>query len=90
MWTRQNNVNNENKTKTIIYNLLRCRDKVKLLQKVNKLRWTNIFINEDFYRETMDLLKELWKEVKANRDKGREAYLSYRTFVVKKGRNFAK
>ena len=34
--------------------------------------------------------RQLWKEVKARRDKGRVAYLSYRTAVVKKGGNFAK
>ena len=35
-------------------------------------------------------LKQLWKEVKAHRDKGRVAYLSYRAALVKKGENFAK
>ena len=64
-------------------NLLRYKDKLKLLQKANKLRATNIFINEDFGKETMELRKQLWKEVKAHRDKGRVAYLSYRTVAAK-------
>ena len=38
----------------------------------------------------MELRKQLWKEVKAHCDKGRVAYLSHKTVVVKKGRNFAK
>ena len=36
----------------------------------------------------MGLRKQLWKEVQTHRDKGRVAYLSYRTFFVKKGGNF--
>ena len=90
MSSRQNNTNNGNNPRTIIYNLLRYKDKVKILQKGNKLKGTNIFINEDFSRETMELRKQLWKEIKAYRDKGRVVYLSYRTVVVKKGGNFAK
>ena len=46
--------------------------------------------DEDFSRETMEQCKQLWKEVKAHRDKGRVAYISYRTVVVKKGGNFGK
>ena len=88
--SRQNNTNNGNNPGTIICNRLRYKDKVKILQKANKLKRTNIFINEDFSRETMELRKQLWKEVKAYRDKCRVAYLSYRTIVVKKGGTFAK
>ena len=47
-------------------------------------------MNEDFSRETMELRKQLRKEVEAHRDKGRVACLSSRTVVVKKGVNFAK
>ena len=38
----------------------------------------------------MELRKQLWREVKARGYKGRVAYLSYRTVVVKKGENFGK
>ena len=86
----QNNTNNGNNPQTIICNLLRYKDKVKVLQKANKLKGTNIFTNEDFSRETMELRKQLWKEVKAHLDKGRLVYLSYRTVVVKKGGDFPK
>ena len=68
--SRQNNTNNGNNLRTIIQNLLRYKDKVKILQKANKLRGTKIFINEFFSIETMALRKQLWKEVKAHRDKG--------------------
>ena len=88
--SRQNNTNNGNNPQTIMCSLVRYKEKVKILQKVKKLRGTNIFIKENFSRETMELRKQLWKEVKAHRDKGRVAYLSHITVVVKKGGNFAK
>ena len=88
--SRQNNTNNGNNLRRTICNLLRYKDKVKILQKAKKLRGSNIFINEDFSRETMELRQKLWKEVKAHRDKGRVAYLSYITVLVKKGGNFEK
>ena len=90
MSSRPNNTNNSNNPRTIICNLLRYKGKLKILQKANKLKGTNIFMNEDFSRETMELRKQLRKEVEAHRDKGRVACLSYRTVVVKKGVNFAK
>ena len=88
--SRQNNTNNGNNPRTIICNLLRYKDKVEILQKANELRGTNIFTNEDFSRETMELRKQLWKEVKAHRDRGRVAYHGYGTVAVKKGGKFAK
>ena len=90
MSSRPNNTNNSNNPRTIICNLLRYKGKLKILQKANKLKGTNIFMNEDFSRETMELRKQLRKEVEAHRDKGRVACLSSRTVVVKKGVNFAK
>ena len=87
--SRQNNTNNGNNPQTIICNLLRYKDKVKILQKANKLKGINLFMKKDFSRETMELRNYLWKEVKSC-DKGRVVYLSYRTVVVMKGGNFAK
>ena len=80
---------NGNNPRTLICNLLRYRDKVKSYRK-KKLRGTNIFINEDFSRETMELGKQLQKEIKSHRDKGRVAYFSQGIAVVKKGGNFVK
>ena len=57
--SRQINTNNGNKPRTITCNLLRYKDKEKILQKANKLRGTNIIINEDFGRQTMELRKQL-------------------------------
>ena len=76
------NADNGNNPRTIICNLVRYKDKVKL-------GGTNIFINEDF-SGTVELSKQLRKEVKAHRDKGRVASLSCITVIVKKGGNFSK
>ena len=86
MTDRQNNMNNGKTPRIIICNLLSYKDKVKILQKANKLRGTNIFINEDLSRETTELRKQLYKEVKTHLDKDRVAYLSYTTVAVKNGR----
>ena len=67
---RQNNPNNGNNPRIIICNLLRNKDKLKILQKAKNLRGTNIFINESVNRETIERRKQLRKEVKAYRDKG--------------------
>ena len=43
--SRENDRNNGNNPRTIIHNLLRYKDELKILQKASKLRGTNIFIN---------------------------------------------
>ena len=60
MSSRQNNMNNGDNPRTIMCILLRYKDKIKFLQKVNKLKETNIFVNKNFSRETMGLRKRLW------------------------------
>ena len=60
MSSRQNNMNNGDNPRTIICILLRYKDNIKFLQKVNKLKETNIFVNKNFSRETMGLRKRLW------------------------------
>ena len=60
MSSRQNNMNNGDNPRTIICILLRYKDKIKFLQKVNKLKETNIFVNKNFSRETMGLRKRFW------------------------------
>ena len=47
------------KPKTIFCKFHNCKDKVKLLQNAEKLKWTNISINENFSQETLAYTKEL-------------------------------
>ena len=53
------------------------------LKNVHKLKESGIFIKEDFSKQTMDLRKELWKEVKQLHSEGKIVYLEYRTVVTK-------
>ena len=49
------------KPRTIFRKFHNYKDKVKVLQNANKLKETNISINEDFSQETLAYRKELWK-----------------------------
>ena len=64
------------------------KGKKNILKNAKKLKGKNIFINEDFSHETMELRKELWEKVKKkHREEGKIAYLHYRTIVVKQRNN---
>ena len=58
-----------------------------ILRNVDKLKGSDIFINEDVSKQTTDLRKELWKEVKQLRPEGKIAYLNYCTVVTKRRDN---
>lgn len=72
------------KPRAIVCNLLSFKEKKVVLKKANKLKGTNIFIDEDYSAETMEYRKELWEEVKELRRQGNVAFLNYRS-VVNKG-----
>ena len=76
---------NEEKTRTIVCKLLDYKDKLKIMQNRKKLKGTNIYINEDFSKETREHRKKLWEEVKVLRSQGEIAYLNYRSISQKKG-----
>ena len=52
------------KPRTIVCNLLSFKEKKLVLKNANKLKNTNIFIDEGFFPETMEYRKQLWEEVK--------------------------
>ena len=58
-----------------------------ILRNVHKLKGDDIFINEDFSKQTADLRKELWKEVKLLRSEGKIDSLNYRIVVTKRRDN---
>ena len=58
-----------------------------ILSSIHKLIESDIFINEDFSKQTTDLRKELWKEVKQLRSEGKIAYLNYCSVVTKRRNN---
>ena len=59
-----------NKPRTIVCKLLSYKQKKEVLKNAKKLKGSNIFINEDFYFETMQRRKEPWEEVKRLRREG--------------------
>ena len=71
------------KTRAIIWNLLSFKEKRLVMNNANKLKGTNIFIDEDYNFETMKYREKLWDEVKYLRSQCRVAYLSYRSIVNK-------
>ena len=67
--------------RTIVYKLIRFKDKQNILRKAKLLKGTNIFIDEDYCQDTVQYRNELWAEVKVLRSEGKIAYLNYRTIV---------
>ena len=57
------------------------------LRNVHKLKGSDIFINANFSKQTTDLRKEPWREVKQLRSEGKIANLNYRTVVTKRRDN---
>ena len=80
---KKGNSDNPGKPRTIVCRSLNYKDKTNILKNAKNLKGKNIFINKDFSRETMELSKELWENVKKNRNEGKITYLHYRTVVVK-------
>ena len=61
---KKGNSDNPGKPRTIVCRFLNYKDKTNILKIAKKLKGKNIFINEDFSHETMELRKELWKKAK--------------------------
>ena len=84
---KKGNSDNPGKPRTIVCRFLNYKDKTNILKNTKKLKGENIFINEDFFHETMELRKELWEKVQKHRNEGKIAYLHDRALVVKRRNN---
>ncbi|XP_065675707.1 general transcription factor II-I repeat domain-containing protein 2A-like [Hydra vulgaris] len=60
--------------KTVVVKLLHYKDKVKVLQAVNKLKGWGIYINEDFSSETREVRKNLLNKMKRRTQKECETW----------------
>ena len=58
---------------TIAQSLATLKDKSITLKNVNKFKGSGIYLNEDFSRDTTELMKKLWDEVKQLRSEGKFA-----------------
>ena len=68
---------------TIVLRLANFKDKSIILKNVNKLKGSDVHINEDFSRETTELRKKLCDKVKQLRSKGKYAYLNYCPIITR-------
>ena len=70
--------------RTVVCRLLSFVDKARIIKSTHCLKGTSYYVNEDFSKETLVFRKELWEKVKALRKKGKNAYLNYKSIVVRK------
>ena len=63
--------------KTVVAKFSSFKGKQLVLSAAKKLKRQNIYINEDFSKETMDIRKDKWKSVKSLRSQGKYAILVY-------------
>ena len=84
----RNKRNKDKKTKPrpIVCKILSYKQKKEIQKNANKLKDTNIFINEEFCHETRLHRKQLWEEVKRLCRESQIARLNYRSVVVKRRR----
>ena len=59
---RSKSNNNNGKPRTIVYKLLNYKQKEEILRNTKKLKGSNIFINENFYYETVQYRKNYGKK----------------------------
>ena len=79
----------ENHPRTVIFRVLRYKDKMKILKEGRKLKGTNIWINEDYSRKTVEMRKVLLQQIKTRAANGEQGlYLKYLT--IKKYKKIAR
>ena len=76
---------NDKERGIIVQFSFKYKDKIYILGNYKKLKGTKISMFEDFSQETMQIRKEKWREVLANRKKVKISYLQYRSVICKEG-----
>ncbi|XP_065671969.1 uncharacterized protein LOC136089808 [Hydra vulgaris] len=71
----------DGRPRTIVLNLQKYKDKIRILKESHRLKGTNCFINEDFSRETVVFRKKLFAEVKQRRLNGENVSVRYDKIV---------
>ena len=69
--------------RTIVLRLPNFKDKSLILKNVNKLKGSDVYINEVFGREAAELRKQLWDEVKQLCSESKFAYLNYSSIITR-------
>ena len=72
-----------NRPRTIVVKFLRFQDKDEVFQKKKLLARTDIYINEDFCRATIEERNRQLPQLKQAREAGKIAYFSHRTLKIR-------
>ncbi|XP_065640478.1 uncharacterized protein LOC136073054 [Hydra vulgaris] len=67
----------DGRSRVIVLKLQQYKDKAKILKESARLRGTNIYVNEDFSRETVAIRRKLFAEVKERRLNGENVSVRY-------------
>ena len=78
-----NKSNERNTPRTIAAKFSSYKDTQTVLSIAKKIKGKNIYINEDYSKETLEIRKENWQTVKRLRSQGTYAYLVYDRIVTK-------
>lgn len=79
----QDTENQGQRPRTVVVKFMRFKDREDIRNSSKKLKGSGVFISEDFSTRVIQARKELWPKVKAEREKGNYAYLSYDKIVVR-------
>ena len=78
-----NKSNERNTPRTIVAKFSSYKDKLTVLSVAKKLKGKEIYINEDYSKETLVIRKKNWQNAKRLKSQGTCAYLVYDRIVTK-------
>ena len=73
----------DGRPRTVVFKLLRFKDKEEILKRAKNLKGTNLYINEDYSDKVRQKRKELLPKLREARTQGKIAYLRFDQLVVR-------
>ena len=75
--------NSNNTPRTIVAKFLDYKEKEEVMRRRYKLKETTYSVREDFSKETVEIRKKLWDQVKKFREDGKHAFIKYDKIVTR-------
>ena len=75
--------NSNNTPRTIVAKFLDYKEKEEVMRRRYKLKDTTYSVREDFSKETVEIRKKLWDQVKKLREDGKYAVIKYDKIVTR-------
>ena len=75
--------NSTNTPRTIVTKFLDYKEKEEVMRRRYKLKDTTYSVREDFSKETVEIRKKLWDQVKKLREDGKYAVIKYDKIVTR-------